>query len=573
LSRRALLFAALAAAACGGGGQGPVAPGGRDGVILRYVTPRLQVVESGAPSQVEIALEIRRETTPPESEPWADAALRVVREDGLGTPSATRVVTDQDGVARFHVTMPPAADKTAIVVSLEADSYSYLPFDVVSAPVLAVDIEPGEILHLDPPRDGVILRFAATEAEARWTLIPHSTDLERGGIPYRFFHQPPVAGAGAASFGARTAVQPFAAPLPGEPREGGDVMTGADVDPGRLVPSSTVPTELSIKSCATSAERMAPLRYLGERVAIYVDDDPDLHQARIDSLGQAFDERIHPTNSQVFGQGTDLDGNGVVYAILTPAISGGAYCDSVRRVHVEAFYATWNPVVRIEALMSLMAHEHQHVIHSGIRRLGQDDALWVNEGMSLAAEAINGFWYSALPRAWLFLNGQNTGLTMLQRTYSRSFDEKYMMLFLYLGDRFGDDFYQRLASSARFDTGNIEFVTGFSFDMILRDWFVASGIAGRGAVNDASYSYDTIVLHGMESEATGCICLPVARLDGMRLEPLTLGAGFDAFRSLANADADYYELIAPATLGTGTRDVYYDAYGRASVKLSLARTR
>jgi hypothetical protein len=193
--------------------------------------------------------------------------------------------------------------------------------------------------------------------------------------------------------------------------------------------------------------------------------------------------------------------------------------------------------------------------------------------MSLAAEALNGFWYPVLPRAWRFLNGQNTGLSMLQLDYDRPFDDKYMMLLLYLGDRFGEDFYRRLESGKKTGRPNLEGVTGLTFDELLRDWFVASGVSGRGAVDDPRYVYRTIPLYGMDAEASGCGCVPVSRLDGMRLETLRLGSGFDAFRTLASADADYYELVTPASLPAGSRDVYYDGYGRQSVKLSIVRAR
>ena len=284
-------------------------------------------------------------------------------------------------------------------------------------------------------------------------------------------------------------------------------MSGASVDAGPLVPSTSIPLQLSTKSCATGVDHDAPLRFQGPHIAIYVDDDVTMHQPRIDSIGAAF-EAIMATNTAVYGPTTDLDGNGVVYAIMTSAIPGGAYCDSVRRLRVEAFYTTWSPTVRIESLMALFAHEHQHVIHSGIRIQRQDDALWLNEALSLAAEALNEYWYTALPRAWLFLNGQNTGLTMLETAYSRSFDEKYMMFLLYLRDRFGDDFFARLETNPRSDVANIESTTGLPIEIVLRDWFVASGVSGRGSVDDPAYTYESIDLHGMAAEAAACVCLP-----------------------------------------------------------------
>lgn len=565
-----LLALALGLAACGDK-EGPAGPGGRNGVLLHYVSPRLQVVPSETPARVVVALEVQRET-PSGTQPWADAELRVVRTKGRGTPTAERITTDGAGLARVEIAMPAASDKTALVVSLVSDSDSYLPFDVVSAPVLPVDLAPGQVAHLDPPRDGVLLRFAA---DASYALIPYQTDLERGGTPYRFFHQPPsVAGIGAAAFGADAIAEPYRAAPPGSADFGHDVVSG-EIDHGRLVPAAAVPPNVSIKSCRISANRQAPLRYLGRRIAIYVDTDPNLYQARIDSLGVAFDERIEPTNTRYFGPMTDLDANGVVLVVFSPDLQGGggAYCDSVRFLRIEAFYVLWNPTAPIETLLSLMAHEHQHVINAGLRLHVMNEALWLNEGMSFAAEALNTMWYSVLPRAWRFLNGQNGGLTMLPIDYNTQFDASYMMFLLYLGDRFGPDFYIRLGTGRLTGISNLEKATGLPFATLLRDWFTAVAVAGSEAAQDPAYAYRSLSLPGMEGEIAGCQCVPVQRLTGMWLEPLHMGTGFDAFRTLDRADADYYELVAPSGLGVSSRDVYYDAYGRAAVKLTVARLR
>ncbi|MFN2420773.1 MAG: hypothetical protein ABR527_05265 [Gemmatimonadota bacterium] len=560
---------AIAMAACGGD-EGPAAPGGSNGVILTYVTPRLQVVPADTSGRVELALEVRQAVPAGGSEPLAGARLRAVRSKGRGALSSSVVVADDEGIARVQVTMPASTDKTAIVVSLQSDSDSFLPFDVVSAPVVALDLAPGEVVHIDPPRDGAILRVAE-EVGARYVLIPYQTDLERGGTAYRFLHQPMNArGAGAAAFGAASVARPYRAATAASPDPGRDLVLGG-IEPGPLTPSAAVASTVPIKSCRISADREAPLRYLGRRIAIYVDDDEDMHQARIDSLGAAFDDLVEPSNTQVFGSMSDLDGNGVVLAIFSPAIEGvgGAYCDSVKLQRLEAFYVRWNPDAPIGVAISLMAHEHQHVINAGHHQRIIHEALWLNEALSLAAERISGTWFTVLPRAWKTLNGQNGGLTMLPLEYNRAFDDTYMMFALYLGDRFGRDVYLRVETNRFQSIANVETTTGIPFETLLRDWFVALGVAGRGEVDDPLYTYRSLNLHGMEDEIAACSCVPVARLDGMRLEPMVLGEMFDTFRTLDRADADYYELIAPAE--TPHREVYYDAYGKQGVKLSVAR--
>jgi hypothetical protein len=553
-----------------GDDEGPAAPGGRNGVILTYVAPRLQIVPAGTAARVELVLEVRRAVPSGGSEPFAGARLRAIRTLGRGSLPTPVVVADQAGIARVQLTMPASTDKTTVTISLERDPDSFLPFDVVSAPVVPLDLAPGEVVHLDPPRNGAILRVAQSGA-ARYVLIPYQTDLERGGTAYRFLHQPAGAhGAGAAAFGVEPLAQPYRAATAASPDPGRDLVLGS-ADPGPLTPSTTVPSQVPIKSCRISAERQAPLRYLGRRIAIYVDDDDSVHQARIDSLGRAFDESVEPSNTRVFGSMTDLDGNGVVFAIFSPALEGlgGVYCDSVKLERLEAFYMKWDPNAPIGVAISLLAHEHQHVINAGHHLRVIDEALWLNEAMSLAAEAISGTSITVLPRVWHILNGQNGGLTMLPLEYHRAFDGSYMMFMLYLGDRFGQDLYLRVGTNRHQGLVNLETVTGLPFETLLRDWFVALGVAGRSEVRDTRYAYRTLGLHGMEDEIAACRCVPVARLDGMRLERMMLGDDFDTFRTLDRADADYYELIAPAE--TPHRDVYYDAYGKQGVKLTVAR--
>jgi hypothetical protein len=572
LSRAGALAIAALCAACGDAGSPVGSPGGRDGLELVYATPRLRVVPTDGPLRVRIGLIVRREDAAGGSTPLPDARLVVVREEGKGVPAAEVVVTGPQGLASVDVEMPPTPDLTRVVFRMEDDAGSYLPFDIVSAPVVETDLSPGQIVaRLDVPKGGAILRLRL-DADADVVLIPYETDPDRSGASYRILFQGTTPGPAAAAFGA----DPPRLPQALAPRaETGDVIEGAAGERRGLAPAA-VPQSLDIASCMVSASRKAPLRYLGTRIALYVDAPPAAHQTRIDSIGRAFDESIYPRNADLFGVASDLDRNGVVFVVMTPELRDvdGVYCDSIRRVGTEALFLTWDDRP-VDQVLATLAHEHQHLInatHHVQSDGGVGDERWVNEGMSLAAEALNGYWRESLLRLWVFLNGQNGGLSMLPLDYVPAFDDRYMAFFLYLEDRFPGAL-KALSTSGRRGIDNVEFVTHMPFEELLRDWFVALAVSNRGITDEPRYTYRSVDLMGMTEEIAACECSPVETFTGMRLEPLHLTTTFDASRMLAGADADYYRLLPPADSGVTTYDVYFDAFGREFVEIAVARVR
>jgi hypothetical protein len=457
---------------------------------------------------------------------------------------------------------------------MASDAGSYLPFDVISAPVVEVALEPGEIRdRLEVSKDGVLLRFRM-EPDARTAVIPYQTDPDRSGAVYRLLHQGASAGGAASAFGADLPRLPQALAPRGD---AGDVIEAEDRH-GRSLGLAAVPQSLDIQSCMVSVSRKAPLRYLGSRVALYVDAPPDAYQPRIDSIGRAFDEDIMPRNTALFGPTSDYDGNGVVFVIATPELEDGegVYCDSIRRVGTEALFALWNPDLPTHRLLAVLAHEHQHLVNAGHHVLSDGnvgDERWLNEGLSFAAEALNGYWYDSLIRMWTFLNGQNGGMSMLPLDYSSAYEDRYMAFTLYLEDRFGPGALRALTQSGRRGVANLEFVTGMPFEELLRDWFVAVAVSNRGITDEPRYTYRTIDLMGMTDEIARCDCSPVDSFTGMRLEALHLTGSFDVSRMLDRADADYYELLPPPESAGGSYDVYFDAFGREFVQIAIARVR
>lgn len=560
--------------------DGPVGtPGGRNGVELRYVTPRIQVLPVGEETTATIAVEVRRSGGDGETVPFVGVALRVDRQAGAGEVATHRIVTDERGVARVEVTMPDRPDRTQLAILLEEDRASFLPFGIATAPVRELDLRRGVVFEPTDRTGGTILRFHAP-ANSEYVLVPMHFDPDRTGVGYRFLYQAPDDEGPRAAFGTEPPARPhrmFPTAV-----ESGHVIADP-LRPTALTPSSAVPDSVNIRSCRIDVDRHAPLRYLGRHVALYVDALPGVHQARIDSLGLAFDESVFPRNTSLFGPTGDRDGNGVVLVVMTPELRGskgealgGVYCDSIRTLGIEAFHAAWSPTDPIDRTLATLAHEHQHVInaaHHAETTGGIGDERWLNETLSLAAEALNGFWGTPMVRVWQFLNGQNTGLSMLPFEYGVAFNEEYMMFGLFLGDRFGKDVYRGLGDSGRTGVANVEHVTGTPIREILRDWFVANVVSGLETVDDSWPGYTTLDLHGMDEEIAACRCVPIRSLAGMQAEPLPLDQSFDVFRMFDRFDADYWRLLPDHRSGIRTYDVYFDAFDITGVALSVVRTR
>ena len=526
------------------------------------------MVASSSVHVVTLALSVLRTGDDGEAVPFAGVLLEAALDEGRGTLRSHFETADSRGIAVFQLEMPAQGDRTRVVVTLEQDARSFLPFEIVSTSVLPVEPGIGQIQEVRPPAEGVILRFPA-EPGAEYVVMPYQTDLDRR-TGYRLLYQ---------ATGDVLSGSLEIPPLPRGLRQAmdgpSDVRRGA-IDPAGLAASAQVPLAVNIRSCGIEADRMAPLRYEGVSVAIYVDAPAEQHQARIDSIGRAFDEHIQPTNTRLFGPTTDLDLNGHLLVIMSPELGtqGGIYCDTVRTLGVESFYANWIPSDPIDRPLATLAHEHQHVINAGhhLTTTGAvGDEQWLNEGMSYAAEALNGYWTGSLLRLWKFTSGQNGGLSMLPLDYLEAFNHQYMMFALYLGDRFGAGTYRNLGLSGQRGVRNVEGVTGLPFEELLRDWFIASAVTNLDLIQDPRFNYRTVNLQGMAEEIGGCGCLPSDRLQGMTLENLHLDASFNITRTLDGADADYYRLA----LGPEERveDVFFDAFGRTTVRMAVIRTR
>jgi len=170
----------------------------------------------------------------------------------------------------------------------------------------------------------------------------------------------------------------------------------------------------------------ATAKHVGAKVAIYLDDAAVTTQrytdAELVNVGDMFDKFLYPIDTTNFGRESDIDGNGVVYVLLSPQVNKlSGNCNSTNSVILgfffsadlvptqqgsnaaEIFYSIVpdpaNPACTISKSFALdilpptFIHEFQHMIsfgqHALIRGGGAEDN-WLNEGLSHYAEELGG---------------------------------------------------------------------------------------------------------------------------------------------------------------------------------------
>jgi hypothetical protein len=171
----------------------------------------------------------------------------------------------------------------------------------------------------------------------------------------------------------------------------------------------------------------ATAQHVGAKVVIYVDNTapaPPLGYttSELGNVGTLFDNFLHPIDVTNFGPETDIDGNGVVYVLLSPQVNRlSGNCNSSGSVILgfffsadlepgtqgsnaaEIFYSlvpdptntacTIRKNFALDILPPTFIHEFQHMISYGqhaVRRSGPSEDNWLNEGLSHYAEELGG---------------------------------------------------------------------------------------------------------------------------------------------------------------------------------------
>jgi hypothetical protein len=270
----------------------------------------------------------------------------------------------------------------------------------------------------------------------------------------------------------------------------------------------------------------ARLAYVGANVMLYADTlspDAGFSAADLQRFGDYFDRTLYPLDISAFGATSDVDGNGHVIMLMSPAVNAGTprntcytqgyvagffnaedfngasdpnsnrgeifyslVADPEGRfgcVHSTSEVSSMEPAVFLHELQHLINYSH-HVAQGG----GQQAASWVNEGLSIVAEELGSQYYEdrCPPPACRSTPGQLLPDSSLGFARDFSIDSYFFAgdpdtvsvtqhhdgemgtawrggawaLLRWLGDHEGAGFYQRLESASGSGMAAIESAAG-----------------------------------------------------------------------------------------------------------------
>lgn len=244
----------------------------------------------------------------------------------------------------------------------------------------------------------------------------------------------------------------------------------------------------------------ATIRNVTEHAYWYVRDGQKYDPASVDRLSSAFENKIHPTDRSIFGSewtpGVDNDPH--ITVLFTPLNGeGGHYSAADEYTRAVGPFSNEREMIYISTtsgyagLESTLAHEFQHMIHWH-EHPNQD--IWLNEGSSMLAEALNG--YDVQGTDADFMRQPGVQLNAWEPTPSRARGNYgASLLFLqYLMDRYGGkDIIKAVIAAPQPGTEAVDSAlagAGYKegFLEVFKKWVVAN-LVSTSPVAPAQYRY------------------------------------------------------------------------------------
>jgi hypothetical protein len=289
-------------------------------------------------------------------------------------------------------------------------------------------------------------------------------------------------------------------------------------------------------TCSSFVQSTATAKVVGQRVAIYLDDDAPagFTQSDMDEVGALFDAHLHAIDTTAFGSESDLDNNGVVIVLLTQHVNDlSPDCNTTQSIVLgfffgldlypiqdpvhsndgEIFYAAvprqdmpnCDAYTKTEVTKSLPAvfiHEFQHMISFNqhvLVRGGDVEETWLNEGLSHYAEELGGrqvpdefcplfaqcedeFLGGDISNGYSYLNDPESTFLVAPSASGGSLEERgASWLFVrWLGDHFAGtqplapELTRALLLTKLTGAANVEAVTGEDFPTLVAQWQLAN---------------------------------------------------------------------------------------------------
>lgn len=330
----------------------------------------------------------------------------------------------------------------------------------------------------------------------------------------------------------------------------------------------------------------ATLRFVSSQALVYLDQNVPpggFTDSDLASMAMEFDSPIHPTVTGVFGDESDLDGNGRVIILFTPAVnslteegSGGVVGGFFYGLDLlegkegsnegEVFYAMvpdptgrFGPVVTQytaeTVLPSILAHEFEHMVHFNrrMRLAGAEsgESLWLSEALAQMAEDLVGGVFEGthnvakareyrrgnVLRAQRFLNDPSQ-VSVLASVPPGTLEERgaaWLLLKQVMGRQGGEGLLSTLVSSNLAGVENITASTGLEWRDILAGWTGALFLDGTRIP-----TRDALQLQGMDLRVE--LSSPAGHYP---LEPLSMGGESKRFSGTLWSSAPNYFIIRP----------------------------
>lgn len=498
---------------------------------------------------------------------------------------------------RITARVPPCVlDRTTDVrITLGSLSSNSVSIRTVSGAVTTLDLDAGERISITEPASLACLAIGDVPADSRFLLIAGNA-ARSPAIPMRYVLDaiadagPAAAITSATGGGHRDAALDFEIRLRTVERSLGPVAgpDAAELKALGVLASPQIGDRRDFNVLAdpdgTTRRITATVRAISSHAILYVDEQAPpggLTSADLEYFGSLFDDPIYTTDTSVFGSPSDIDANGTVIVLFTPAVNGltegqgtsfiaGYFygCDLVTASRCSAtnrgeiFYSMVpDPTGRFSAPRSrdvvlgtvpaVLAHEFQHMINFG-RKGGHLDVLWLSEGLAHAAEDLVGeafldrgdvataedFRRSNHTRAQLYLRN-TVGTSLVSEDSPGTLEQRgaAWLLVKYIAGHFGgNSLLGRLASSSEFGAANIEESTGQPWMTVLSGFVTAlwadeaPGLGGPVAPTSTFVNFDLRTVIG---------ALP----GGYPLQPPAVGFHDFQLSGTLPAGSQYYLLL------------------------------
>jgi hypothetical protein len=409
-----------------------------------------------------------------------------------------------------------------------------------------IDLQPGEYVSVAPDAIAGCAAFPAASASgAEYLVAPQSLSSVPGeSTAYRLRSMPELAPADVAD--SQSDSPEWAARFHDHLRALESGLAGApvtrqlmDATAAAAAPTISVGHRREFAVCSQipcTTQNFETVRaeamFVGERAAIYQDLDAPaggFTETDFTQFGQLFDDDLYAVGTEAFGVESDVDGNGVVVILLTPAVNrltdeeecdvsfvtgfffavdiDPAFGSDPRSNQGEVFYGLVpdpNGTVTCEhstnnirnLIPVTFVHEFQHMINYHQRVLVRGgtstEVLWLNEALSHLAEELAAFRFRDAGDNTLFNRFAIGNIFNLYNYLTEPADIFTLAIegsgtlaergsgwaFLrWMVDRHGANVTRRLSETQLRGVENVEAATGVPIERLLSQWFLANWVS------------------------------------------------------------------------------------------------